>query len=750
MKHHARQQDSGHAGHGSGELGGAAKSEGVQVPVVDFYELLVEGAPDALLVLSGQGEVVLINTAAEELFGYRRAALVGQHFGLVLLPRTRGGAPDDSAPFSGPDEFLLGQGMHASGRHRAGHGFPVEVSSARLSLGYEERTALLVRDVGEHQRLSDELRQAMSLLNATLESTADGILVVSPEGRIAGSNERFGAMWGIPALLLGSGDDGEVMGFVLEQLVDPGAFVEKVEELYADPTAESHDTLEFRDGRTFERYSKPQLVDGRVEGRVWSFRDATPRRVAENQTRQALAELAEQTEELRTLAFRDSLTGLANRFRFQNRLAAALVTPEVDSVDVLLLDLDDFKEVNDLLGHHAGDDMLVEIGHRLSRCVRSVDTVARLGGDEFVALLMDSEDPEAVASRIVSELNRPFLLHGREFQASVSLGLVGANGRQATAPDLLRLADIAMYAAKAAGKNRYMRFHPGMMEALVVRTEMEAGLRKAVERNEFIVHFQPVISAVHREVTQVEALVRWQRPDGLRGPEEFIAAAEKSGQINQIGRQVLAGACSQMQKWLAGSARRSLAVNVSAIQLREEDFASAVLGILAETRVSPAQVVLEVTESIFMEAAPHVIRQLEFLREHGVRVALDDFGTGYSSLGRLQELPVDAIKIDKGFVSQIHPECGSLPILTSMVQLAQNLGLQVTAEGVENTVQAQHMLGLGCEQLQGYLFSRPQTSEALPVFIDHANALMRRIMAGPTDAALSEPGKGLPQSRRGE
>lgn len=693
-----------------------------------LHQQLLESAPDALLVLSGEGRVVLANAAAEDMFGYRRSALIGLHFGMFLSGGTAGGARDDSTRTSALEELSPGLGLDASGRHRDGHEFPVEVSTARLWVDGVERITLSVRDISEHQRRGDELRAAMSLLNATLESTADGILVVSVEGRIAGSNERFATMWSIPPRLLGSGDDARVMAFVLEQLIDPAAFAAKVEGLYADPSAESHDTLEFRDGRILERYSRPQLVDGRIVGRVWSFRDATPQRRAEDRARQALVELAEQAEQLRALAFQDSLTGLANRFRFQDRLAAAISAPEPGSVDVLLLDLDDFKEVNDILGHHAGDEMLVEIGHRLSQCVRTADTVARLGGDEFVALLVGSEDPEAVAARIVSSLNQPFLLDGREFHPSVSLGLAGVDDRRATAPDLLRRADIAMYAAKAAGKNRYMRFHPGMMEALVARTEIEAGLRKAVERDELVVHFQPVVSVADGEVTQVEALVRWQRPGGLMLPGDFITAAETSGLINQIGRKVLAVACREMHGWLSGSALRSLAVNVSTVQLREEDFASTVLEVLADTRVSPSQVVLEVTESTFMEEAPQITRQLQFLREQGVRVAMDDFGTGYSSLGRLQELPMDSIKIDKGFVSQIHPDCGSLPILTSMVQLARNLGLQVIAEGVENTVQARHLVELGCEQLQGYLFARPRPGEELPELVGQANTVVHRLL----------------------
>ena len=267
--------------------------------------------------------------------------------------------------------------------------------------------AVAVRDTSHRQAADAGLREAMSLLSATLESTADGILVVSGDGRIAGVNNQFISMWGIPRELLATQDDEAVMGFVLDQLVDPGQFVEKVTALYADPSAESHDVLDFRDGRTFERYSRPQKVADKVVGRVWSFRDVTPARIAQDRITQAMADLAEQAAQLKDLAFQDPLTGLSNRQLFNDHLAAALRGPCGTAVDVLLLDLDDFKEVNDILGHHAGDQMLIEVGRRLRECVRPNDVVARLGGDEFVVLLVGSLDAEAVAERIVDSLRVP-------------------------------------------------------------------------------------------------------------------------------------------------------------------------------------------------------------------------------------------------------------------------------------------------------------------------------------------------------
>ena len=381
--------------------------------------------------------------------------------------------------------------------------------------------AVAVRDTSHRQAADAGLREAMSLLSATLESTADGILVVSGDGRIAGVNNQFISMWGIPRELLATQDDEAVMGFVLDQLVDPGQFVEKVTALYADPSAESHDVLDFRDGRTFERYSRPQKVADKVVGRVWSFRDVTPARIAQDRITQAMADLAEQAAQLKALAFQDALTGLSNRQLFNDHLAAALRGPCGTAVDVLLLDLDDFKEVNDILGHHAGDQMLIEVGRRLRECVRPNDVVARLGGDEFVVLLVGSLDAEAVAARIVDSLRVPLWIDGTMLRPSLSLGLASINEDAVDASELLRRADVAMYAAKTAGKNRYLRFRPEMMKTLVERTELEAGLRLAVDAGQIAVHYQPIVSTRRGVVVKVEALARWER-DGETRPAAAV------------------------------------------------------------------------------------------------------------------------------------------------------------------------------------------------------------------------------------
>ena len=720
-------------------------------------EAMLESSPDALLVVTEDGTILRVNSATERMFGYTRDELLGQDHRMLLAEGFRSGlqriffalrkdadaGPVATAPGGSPSTapsptFPSFPPVEAYGVRRDGTEFQGEVACALLAQDSDDAPvsmAVAVRDTSHRLAADAGLREAMSLLSATLESTADGILVVAGDGRIAGVNNQFITMWGIPRELLATQDDEAVMGFVLDQLVNPGQFVKKVTALYADPSAESHDVLDFRDGRTFERYSRPQKVAEVVVGRVWSFRDVTPARIAQDRITQAMADLAEQAAQLKALAFQDGLTGLSNRQFFSDRLADALARPHATAVDVLLLDLDDFKEVNDILGHHAGDQMLIEVGRRLRECVRPNDVVARLGGDEFVVLLVGAPDAETVARRIVDSLRVPLWIDGTMLRPSLSLGLASIDEDALDASELLRRADVAMYAAKTAGKNRYLPFRPEMMKSLVERTELEAGLRVAVDAGQIAVHYQPIVSSRLGVVVRVEALARWERDGEIVPPQQFIPTAERSGLIVEIGTEVLLKGCTELKPWLAEDPSRSLAVNVSGVQLQHGDFAELVLAVTESCGVDPRQLVVEVTESVFFDDDCHVIQQLVALRKAGVSVALDDFGTGYSSLGRLQDLPVDTLKIDQSFISMIRTGEENLPILSCMISMAHGLGLSVTAEGVETAAQAQYLMNLDCDSLQGFLFSRPAPGPGLRSAIDRSNtafaALQLERVSGP-------------------
>ena len=567
-------------------------------------------------------------------------------------------------------------------------------------------------DVTERKQAEARLEATLSLLSATLDSTADALLVVDADGRITLFNRRFAEMWGIPDEILASGDDERALSWALQQLRDPDAFRAKVQELYAHPDLESFDTLEFRDGRSVERYSRPQRVDGLTVGRVWSFRDVTKHRRLEQ-------ELAHQ-------AFHDSLTGLANQALFRDRVdhAVARISRHAARLAVLFLDLDDFKTVNDSLGHTAGDALLVAVAERLGHCVRDGDTVARLGGDEFAVLVEDlgsEREVTLLADRIIAGLQRPFTLAGREMFIGASIG-ISLDGPGIDSGQLLRNADIAMYTAKRRGRNRSEIFQPAMHVAAVERMEVEASLRKALEAHALTLEYQPVVALSTGALTGVEALVRWRHPGrGPIPPSTFIPLAEEAGLIGELGRQVLMAACTQTRRWqlrYPGCADLKVSVNLSPRQLQADGLIDEVAEALATSGLPPSTLVLEITEGAVMNDAEAAIARLHELKALGVRLAVDDFGTGYSSLSYLQRFPIDILKIDRAFVNEVETRDEQASLVAAIISLARSLRLYAVAEGVETRRQADALKALGCGFAQGYHFARPMPPEALASILE--------------------------------
>jgi len=567
-------------------------------------------------------------------------------------------------------------------------------------------------DITDRKRAEAETQRALSLLSATLDSTADAVLVVDLEGRISLFNRRFVEMWRIADDVLASRDDDRALESALQQLADPDAFLTKVRELYAHPESESFDILDFRDGRTIERSSKPQLVDGAVVGRVWSFRDVTEHKRLE-------AELAHQ-------AFHDSLTNLANQALFRDRVdhAVARSARLTARLAVLFLDLDNFKTVNDSLGHIAGDEVLVAVAERIGRCARESDTVARLGGDEFAVLAEDLgtiRDATRLADRILSALQRPFTLAGREVFIGASIG-IAMDAPGTDSGQLLRNADIAMYTAKRRGRGRHEIFQPAMHQAAMERMELEADLRKALELRQLTLEYQPIVALGSGDLTGVEALVRWRHPDrGPVPPSTFIPLAEEAGLIGELGRQVLTVACVQVRAWqmrYPKCAALKLSVNLSPRQLQAESLVHEVREVLGFSGLPPATLVLEITEGAMMNDAEAAIVRLHALKSLGVRLAVDDFGTGYSSLSYLQRFPIDILKVDRAFVNEIDSRRHEASLVAGIISLAHSLELHTVAEGVETATQAAVLAGLGCGYAQGYHFARPMIAEAIAPLLE--------------------------------
>ncbi|HEY2430572.1 MAG TPA: EAL domain-containing protein, partial [Acidimicrobiales bacterium] len=483
-----------------------------------------------------------------------------------------------------------------------------------------------IQDITERKNAEASLHQTLSLLGATLDATADGIFVVDTEGRITSFNHRFAEMWHIPEGVLDAGDDNEALSFVVGQVADPDAFLAKVQELYAQPDCESQDVIEFRDGRVFERFSTPQRVGGAIVGRVWSFRDVTERVRLERQ--------------LSHQAFHDSLTNLANQALFRDRVDHALVRAarHGSRVGVLFLDLDNFKTINDSLGHTAGDELLVAVAERLRASLRATDTAARLGGDEFAVLIEDidhDDDVTLAADRIIQALQQPFVPGDREVFISASIG-IAYGGAGSSSDQLLRNGDLAMYTAKRRGKGCFETYHADMHAVALERLEMEADLRRGLAAGQLRVEYQPIFTLPHRHIVGVEALVRWEHPEkGQLPPADFIPLAEETGLIREIGRQVLVTACTQTRQWqleLPEASELCVSVNVSAHQLHHDELIGHVRAALDASGLPPRSLVLELTETAMMRDTEGTIAKLIALKDIGVRLAIDDFGTGYSSL----------------------------------------------------------------------------------------------------------------------
>jgi diguanylate cyclase (GGDEF)-like protein len=432
-------------------------------------------------------------------------------------------------------------------------------------------------------------------------------------------------------------------------------------------------------------------------------------------------------EELRHQAFHDALTNLANRALFSDRVDHALGRRGRAGADlaVLLLDLDGFKTVNDSLGHTVGDALLVGVAERLQSVLRIGDTAARLGGDEFAVLLEDLEAEEQaieIAQRLLVEVAAPFSLGGKEIFVNASIGITLGGDHGETADELLRNADAAMYRAKSQGKGCFRLFEAAMHSAAVERLELEADMRRALDENELIVYYQPIVAANSGSITGFEALVRWDHPTrGIVPPLDFIPIAEENGLIVDIGRVVLRRACEQLHEWHATRPYLTMSVNVSARQLADRHLVEDVTDVLRSTRVPASALTLEITESAVIDDPATALTRLTMLKSLGVKLAVDDFGTGYSSLSSLRNLPVDTLKIDKTFVDGLLMGAEAAGVVNAIIGLARTLQLCTVAEGVECQDQVDRLEELGCEQLQGYCFSRPVPAAAIDALLDEVD-----------------------------
>jgi diguanylate cyclase (GGDEF)-like protein/PAS domain S-box-containing protein len=555
------------------------------------------------------------------------------------------------------------------------------------------------------ERLAD-LRASEQRFEALVQHSSDVVTVIDADGVVEYQSESVQRVFGYPAE--------ELVGKPIQQRFDADSAVrllESLAELSPEPYATRvlELTLQHASGRLChaEMTVTNLLENESVGGFVLNTRDISERKMLQDQ--------------LVHEASHDALTDLANRVLFGDRVEDVLRRGFRDGhfASVLYMDLDGFKSVNDSLGHATGDLVLVQFAERLSECVRPGDVVARLGGDEFAVLIADQPDYEAtlaISKRIMASLKLPFVIDGHEIGLSASVGIAATETDVTTTDQLLRNADLAMYRAKTTGQGGYAIYDPKMHARLVERLQLEADLRRALEGDELLLHYQPTIALSNGQITGFEALVRWQHPTrGLVPPNDFIPLAEETGLIRPLGQWVLEQACHQLAAWRKehNLPWLTVSVNISGQQLRARSVVADVSSALNASNLPPHCLILEITESVLMDHTEENLELLRTLKEMGVRLAIDDFGTGYSSLSYLHRFPIDILKIDRSFVDRLGNSGEDSELVGTIVRLGQSLRMATVAEGVEVVEQVDVLHSLGCELAQGFHFSRPVIPEAV-------------------------------------
>jgi diguanylate cyclase (GGDEF)-like protein/PAS domain S-box-containing protein len=670
------------------------------------FRSLVQNSSDVITVIDADTTIKYQSPSIERMLGFAPKHLVGTE--LVDLIH-----PDDLERVTKfHDDFMKrphGTSARIGYRLRHADGTYKYADNVRTNLLADPDVRGLVintRDITDAKKAADALRDSEERLRFLVEHVPSVVYTAEtgPDGRWLYVSPQIEAL----------------LGFTAEEWTsDPERWWKQ---LHPDDRAATVDDEEAlllgTEDRSVAIEYRMMTRDGRT---VWINDDATIIRDEYGTPLYWSGVLSDVTDkktlelQLQHQAFHDSLTGLANRALFADRVEHALQRAQRsgEQVAVLFLDLDDFKTINDSLGHDAGDELLVAVARRLRRSLRPADTVARLGGDEF-AVLLEGENVDSasiVAERAVRAIEEPIRLGDRDVTVHVSAGIELGDARRHSAGDLLRNADVAMYVAKGKGKARFEVFDSSMHAAAVHRLEIRADLQRALIDGEFVVHYQPIVGLQENGIVGMEALVRWWHPQrGLVAPLDFIPIAEETGLIVPIGRWVLEEAAKQAKRWQGVSPRGedlTMSVNVSARQLMRAEIVDDVASVLRETGLPPQTLILEITESVLMNDRSAAISRLHQLRELGVRVAVDDFGTGYSSLGYLSSLPIDILKIDKSFIDGVTAGSEDSAIAKAVIKLGKSLSLTVVAEGIEAADQATALRAMNCHRGQGFYFSEP-------------------------------------------
>jgi diguanylate cyclase (GGDEF)-like protein/PAS domain S-box-containing protein len=679
--------------------------EAARARYFDLYDL----APVAYLTLNDKGLIIEANFTASKLLGLPRN-------GLKQLPFSRFIRQEDQDNYYLMRKKLLATDAPQWGDlHMARHDLSAFWAHLEATTAQDAQGAVQVRLMLIDISVNHQLQEQQRIGDQALKSISQCVIITGLDLRIISVNEAFVRMTGYGKEEM----IGKTCRFLHGPLTSP-ATVQDIDAALREHREFTGEILNYRkNGETFwnDLTISPVLnAQGQLTHFISALRDIT-------QEKQA-------AHEINKLVFYDVLTGLPNRRLLQNRLeqCLALASRHPRKSALLFIDLDNFKLVNDTLGHLFGDDLLVQMARRLSTCVRDGDTVARLGGDEFVVMLENLSDvdldaaaqAQTAAEKILVVLGQEFVLGIHTHICTVSIGItLFGDTRLEPAEEPLKRADLAMYQAKAAGRNTLRFFEPQMQTVMQTRFEMDKGMRKALKLGQFELYYQAQLNQAGR-VTGAEVLVRWNDPvRGLVPPGEFIAQAEQSGLIVPLGAWVLDAACQQLARWEKAPtlAHLTLAVNVSARQFSAKDFVIEVQSTILRNGIAPHKLKLEVTESVMVHNIEQVIEKMLVLRDSGVMFSLDDFGTGYSSLTYLKRMPLYQMKIDQGFVRDILQDANDGAICRMVVTMAETMGLQVIAEGVETLAQKDALAELGCLHYQGYLFNRPMPIAAFEAYL---------------------------------
>ena len=678
----------------------AKTSPGTPLDALAAWRTLLDalGEP-AWLVCARRLSVLAINAEALALLGQGEAAVLGQSADQLIA------TPEDLAFWNdvrnddraGPVGTLLSETVLVDGAGRL-----VQVTRRIRALGpMSDAKALppflvVVHDRSEAQRELDERDMLVSELQATLESTADGILVTDLAGRIRAFNRRFAQIWGLPEPLLTERQDDAVYDWMRRSVVDPEAYSRRLAQIGEATLLQASERITLHSGQVLERVTQPQNCRGRPCGRVWAFRDHT--------------ELVNAGNRIEALSSTDALTGLFNRRQMSHALTDAIrqARRSAGTLALLLLDLDRFKQINDSLGHEIGDRVLLDCADRLKGCLRQGDVVARMSGDQFALLVheADSRGAEAAARRVLDAVSHPCSVDGLQFTLTCSVGVAQYPADGSDAEMLMRHAESAMQRAKQGGRGCF-RFHQAHQDAdMRQRMRLDHAMRQALASQRFRLHYQPQIDLKTGAVIGAEALIRWRDPElGEVSPGQFIPVAEETGFIIAIGDWVLEQAVRQAARWRDSGLVMPVSVNVSALQFQQADFNDRVAAVLRDHGLAGNLLELELTESILVHDADDALARLSQLSALGVRLAIDDFGTGYSSLAYLKRFPIDRLKIDRSFIKGVPAEESDGAIVRAIVQMAQALAMTVIAEGVETEAQRCFLLELGCDEFQGFLYA---------------------------------------------